>query len=105
MKKTKKRALVLILALSIFSILIAPLFGETSASYHVSCRMPLLITLENGNKVLDTLGENLETSQTEPEKEVRYFITENNSNLIEQQEKIVSEENKEVALITTVCAK
>ncbi|MBL7130632.1 MAG: hypothetical protein ISS45_04445 [Candidatus Omnitrophica bacterium] len=106
MKKTRNRTLMIILVLFLSIILARPLLAATSISATASCRMPYFVTMPDGQKVLaETENTDQDTNIAEAEENNDSFIAEDEPNLIQQQEEVVSGEDEEIQLINTVCAR
>lgn len=100
---------ILITALYIMGIIfLKPAFaGKTSVTFTASCYMPEYITTLDGERVLadSEKAKQKESAVEKEENNEENSLAENKTNIIRQQEEIVSDNNSETQLITTVCAR
>jgi len=102
MKQIKKTPVIITLVLSMGFIFLYPAFAEQSASFSASCYMPRYVTMESGEMVLadsERANQNINIAEIE-----EINIVEKKTELI-QQEEIILENDGEIEVITTVCAK
>ena len=105
MKGIRKRAIIVMVALLIGIMCIKPASAEKTATFSASCYMPFYVEMPNGEMVLaDSKITKQDTNITESQKIEETNIIENKTEFI-QQEEITLENDEEVELIKTVCAK
>ena len=105
MKQIKKTPVIVTLVLSMGFIFLYPAFAEQSASFSASCYMPRYVTMESGEMVLadsERTNQNINIAESHKIEEIK--ILENETELI-QQEEIILENDAEIEVITTVCAR
>ena len=105
MRKARERAIILVMALLIGIISVKPIFAETSATFSASCYMPYYVTMPEGEMVLAESENAGQDTKVAENQEIEKSNIENETNLIQQQEEIISEDSEEIELIKTVCAK
>jgi len=80
------------------------MLAANTAVFSVSCYMPYYVTTDNGDQVLAEAQTNQETAIVQEQK-TDEITAEEDIAFVEQQERVVSQENGEAELINTVCAK
>ena len=112
MKGIIKIALFIICILLLSIALTKPLLAGTSISGTATCKVPFILVMPDGTKL--AVEETIFAEETIVEQKTNIadnngdddsLTVEQDPNFIMQQEEKISEDNKEVKLINTVCAR
>ena len=105
MRKARKRASIVMVVLLIGIMFIKPVSAEKSVTFSASCYMPFYMEMPSGEMILAEDVESWEAIKEAETQKLEKSKIENNEIISIQQEEIISEDNNEIEIIKTVCAK